>query len=144
MTHQAEAKVGDQIVAAAYGPLTIAETVRWAGVQENWESVHWDREYVRANSKLRTFIASGTFRQALLVRALTDWAGPLGSLYKLKLRHVAPTYEGDMQRYFARVMEKTAGSDGTLISCEVEGLNQDNVRILIGSCVLKIRNASSR
>jgi acyl dehydratase len=144
MTHQADAKVGDQIVAATFGPLTIAETVRWAGVQENWESVHWDREYVRANSKLRTFIASGTFRQALLVRALTDWVGALGSLQKLSIRHVASTFEGDMQRYFARVREKTADPDGTLISCEIEGLNQDDVRILIGSCVLKIRSAGSQ
>jgi acyl dehydratase len=141
MTDRPEAEVGDQIVAAEFGPLTIAETVRWAGVQENWDGVHWDRESVRANSKLRTFIASGTFRQALLVRALTDWLGPFGSVKKLSIRHVAPTYEGDIQRYFAHVIDKAIDSDGTQISCEVEGRNQNNERILLGSCVLKVRNA---
>lgn len=141
MTVQHDVRVGDQIVAAEYGPLTIAETVRWAGVQENWDGVHWDRESVREKSNFRTFIASGTFRQALLVRALTDWLGPAGTLKKLKIRHVASTFEGDMQRYSARVTDTSADAEGTLISCEVEGVNQHNERIIVGSCVLQIRSA---
>jgi acyl dehydratase len=144
MIPQEDVRVGDRIVAAEYGPLTILETVRWAGVQENWDGVHWDRESVRENSQLRTFIASGTFRQALLVRALTDWLGSSGSLKKLAIRHVAPTYEGDMQRYSARVVEKSDDPEGCLVSCEVEGVNQNDERILVGSCVLKVRSAGKR
>lgn len=134
-----DVRPGDEIVAAQFGPLTIQETVRWAGVQENWDGVHWDRESVRQKSKLRTFIASGTFRQALLTRALTDWMGPMGSLKKLKLRHVAPTYEGDLQRYFARVTDVVTELDRKLVSCDLEGLNQNGERIMVGSCVMALR-----
>lgn len=137
MTVHDDVRPGDRIVDRQFGPLTIAETVRWAGVQENWDGVHWDRESVRANSRLRTFIASGTFRQALLVRALTDWLGPHGRLKKLKIRHVAPTYEGDMQCYSARVVDITAGAGTRQLICDVEGVNQDGVRIVVGSCILE-------
>jgi acyl dehydratase len=132
-------KVGDQLVAAEYGPLTLIDTVRWAGVQENLEEVHFDREFARKNSRMHTFIASGAYRQALLARALTDRIGPRGRLLRLRVRHVAPTLEGDMLRYSARVTEtlQHAGG-GTAISCEVEGKNQKDEQILVGTCVVLI------
>jgi acyl dehydratase len=130
--------VGDVIVAAEFGPLTIIDTVRWAGVQENSERIHFDREFARENSRLRTFIASGGYRQALLARALTDRIGLRGKLLKLRVRHVAPTFEGDMLRCSARVTEKVRRDDGTAICCEVEGKNQKDEQVLIGSCVLLV------
>lgn len=132
----ADCKVGDELTAAEFGPLTIADTVRWAGVQENLERVHFDREFARENSRLRTFIASGGYRQALLARALTDRIGPRGKLLKLRVRHTGPTFEGDMLRYSARITETTPRSDGIAISCEIEGKNQQNEQILVGSCLV--------
>lgn len=132
-------KVGDQLIAAEYGPLTLIDTVRWAGVQENLEEVHFDREFARKNSRMNTFIASGAYRQALLARALTDRIGPRGRLLRLRVRHVAPTLEGDMLRYTARITETSKCADGrTAISCEVEGKNQKDEQILIGTCVVLV------
>ena len=131
--------ISDQLVAAEYGPVSIADTVRWAGVQENPERLHFDREFVRGNSGLRTFIASGGYRQALLARALTDRIGLRGMLLKLRVRHVAPTFEGDMLRFCARVTEKSTGANGTTIGCEVEGRNQQDEQILVGTCLLLVR-----
>jgi acyl dehydratase len=131
-----DCKVGDELIAAEFGPLTIADTVRWAGVQENVERLHFDREFARENSRLRTFIASGGYRQALLARALTDRIGPRGKLLKLRVRHTAPTFEGDMLRYSARITETATRSDGIAISCAVEGKNQQNEQILVGSCLV--------
>jgi acyl dehydratase len=132
----ADFNVGDELIAAEFGPLTIADTVQWAGVQENFERLHFDREFVRENSRLRTFIASGGYRQALLARALTDRIGPCGKLLKLRVRHTAPTFEGDMLRYSARITETSPRSDGIAISCEIEGKNQQNEQILVGSCLV--------
>ena len=132
----ADCKVGDELMAAEFGPLTIADTVRWAGVQENLERLHFDREFARENSQLRTFIASGGYRQALLARALTDRIGPRGKLLKLRVRHTAPTFEGDMLRYSARITETAPRSDGIAISCEIEGKNQQNEQILVGNCLV--------
>jgi acyl dehydratase len=136
-----EINVGDQLIATEFGPLTIVDTVRWAGVQENPEPLHFDREFVRDNSRLRTFIASGGYRQALLARALTDRIGLRGRLIKLRVRHVAPTFEGDMLRFRARVTEKSPRADGTAICCDVEGSNQQDEQVLVGSCVLLVGNS---
>ena len=68
--------VGDSIPPTQHGPLTIIDTVRWAGLQENSQQLHFDRDHVRQHNGLKTFIASGAYRQALLMRALTDWIGP--------------------------------------------------------------------
>jgi acyl dehydratase len=134
-------KVGDEFVAAEFGPLTIADTVRWAGVQENVERLHFDREFARGNSRLRTFIASGGYRQALLARAVTDRIGPRGKLLKLRVRHTAPTFEGDILRYSARVTDTATRSDGIAIACEVEGKNQQEEQVLVGSCLVLLPRA---
>ena len=59
--------VGDAIPPREHGPLTIVDTVRWAGLQENWQHLHYDRDHVREHNGLKTFIASGAYRQALLI-----------------------------------------------------------------------------
>jgi acyl dehydratase len=130
--------VGDEIVSAEFGPLTIVDTVRWAGVQENPERLHWDREFAREHSRLRTFIASGGYRQALLARALTDWLGANGRLARMKVRHVAPTFEGDILCYSVRVTEKSAQGPAVTLTCAVDGSNQQNDKVLTGSCILTI------
>lgn len=127
---------GDTIAAASYGPLSIIDTVRWAGVQENWEQLHWDREFAREHSKLPTFIASGAYRQALLARTLTDWIGPRGVLRKLRVRHTAPTLEGDTIIYSGTVAEKSPRIDEPWVFCRLEGHNQDGKPIVTGDCVL--------
>ena len=136
-------RIGDEIIAAEYGPLDITDTVRWAGVQENAERLHFDRDYAREHSGLRTFIASGGYRQALLARALTDWLGARGRLRRLSVRHMRPTFEGDMIRYSARVTEISTSAAGTSISCDIEGTNQNHEKILTGSCVLLVTDRTA-
>ena len=128
--------VGDCIPPREFGPLTIIDTVRWAGLQENWQHLHYDRDHVRQHNGLRTFVASGAYRQALLIRMLTDWIGPRGWLKKISVRHSYSTFEGDMMRFSAKVLEKSADSSANSVVCDLEGTNQDNRRILTGSCTL--------
>lgn len=137
----AEITVGDVIPEATFGPLSIGDTVRWAGSQEIWERLHFDREYARGHSGQRTFIASGAYRQAMLARMLTDWIGPRGVLRKLRLRHTAPTLEGDLMRFCGRVVEKSPEAADPWLECELEGKNQRDERIVIGSCVVVLGTA---
>ena len=127
---------GTELVTREYGPLTIIDTVRWAGLQENTQQLHYDRDWVREHAGLRTFIASGAYRQALLMRMLTDWAGPRGRLRKLSLRHTYSTFEGDTMRFVARAAEKSGDPADPWIRCEVEGTNQERRRILVGQCTV--------
>lgn len=141
MTQSIDISVGAAIPAATYGPLTIIDTVRWAGVQENTEQVHWDREFARQHSKLRTFIASGAYRQALLARTLTDWIGPRGRLRKMCVRHVAPLFEGDTIICGGRIISVVDEGTESLLTCEVEGHNQDKLLLLTGQCIIGLRSA---
>lgn len=119
-----------------HGPLTIVDTVRWAGLQENVQHLHFDRDHVRRHNGLRTFIASGAYRQALLIRMLTDWVGPRGWLRKISVRHTYSTFEGDMMRFSGRVTDKSADRSDPWIACELEGKNQEDRQILTGRCTL--------
>ncbi|HEX9455355.1 MAG TPA: MaoC/PaaZ C-terminal domain-containing protein [Candidatus Binatia bacterium] len=130
--------VGDVIPPRDYGPLTIVDTVRWAGLQENWQHLHYDRDQVRQHNGLRSFIASGAYRQALLIRMLTDWIGPRGWLRKISVRHTHSTFEGDTMRFSARIAEKSHDPSDPWVACEVEGINQENQQILTGRCTLKL------
>lgn len=133
-----EVGAGDSLPSREYGPLTIVDTVRWAGLQENWQHLHFDRDHVRQHNGLRTFIASGAYRQALLMRLLTDWIGPRGLLRKLSVRHTHSTFEGDTMHFSGRVIEKSADPSDPWIACEVEGKNQEGRQILTGRCTVII------
>jgi acyl dehydratase len=136
---------GTALPSRQYGPLTVADTVRWAGLQENWSQLHFDRDYVREHNGMRTFIASGAYREALLFRMLTDWVGPKGQLKKISLRHTYSTFEGDSISLGGRICEMSLNLADPWIRCEIEGNNQDSRQILTGSCVLIVpaRNRSS-
>jgi len=128
--------VGDAIPSRDYGPITIVDTVRWAGLQENVQQLHFDRDHVRQHNGLRTFIASGAYRQGLLIRMLTDWLGPRGWLRKIKVRHTHSTFEGDMMRFSGQVAAKSADFSDPWIVCDLEGKNQEVRQILTGRCTL--------
>ena len=131
-----DVQAGADLVSRDYGPLTIVETVRWAGLQENTQQLHYDRDWVREHAGLRTFIASGAYRQALLMRMLTDWLGPRGMLRRLSVRHTYSTFEGDSMRFAARAVEKSPDRADPWIRCELEGANQEGREILVGQCTL--------
>jgi acyl dehydratase len=116
-----------------FGPLTIVDTVRWAGFQENSERIHWDRDFARACGN-RSFIASGEYRQALLVRHVLEWIGPGSTLLRMSVRHTSPTHEGDTMTFSGTVIEESITEDGRSIDCHLQGTNQDDRPILQAEC----------
>ena len=121
---------------ASTARLTIVDTVRWAGLQENSQHLHYDRDHVREHNGLKTFIASGAYRQALLMRMLTDWIGPHGRLSKISVRHTYSTFEGDLMRFGAKIVEKSTDPSESFVICDLAGVNQENRQILTGRCTL--------
>jgi acyl dehydratase len=130
--------VGDVVVEAQYGPLSIDDTVKWAASQEIWERLHFDREFAREHSGQRTFIASGAYRQAMLARMVTDWLGARGILRTMGVRHTAPTLEGDVMRFAATCVEKSRDPADPWIACDVIGTNQDGVTIMTGHITVRL------
>jgi acyl dehydratase len=130
--------VGERLPEREHGPLTIVDTVRWAGLQENSQHLHFDRDHVRQHNGLPTFIASGAYRQALLMRLVTDWIGPRGVLRQLRLRHSYPTFEGDRMRFSGLVVERAPTAADPWLVCELTGHNQDGQPILSGRCTVTL------
>ena len=99
---------------------------------------------MRQHNGLKTFIASGAYRQALLMRMLTDWIGPQGRLRKIAVRQTYSTFEGDTMRFGARIEEKSADPTDPWIDCELFGMNQDDKQILTGRCRLMLPRREKR
>lgn len=135
----ARLEAGAMMIERQYGALTIEDAVRWAGFQENYAGLHFDREYVRGEPGLPTFIASGAYRESLMVRMLTDWIGARGRLARLKTRQMAPTFEGDSLHFTARIKDKSADPADLWVDCEVEGRNQKGQQILHADCRLQFQ-----
>jgi acyl dehydratase len=133
-------EVGDRVPTREFGPLTIVDTVQWAGFQENWYRLHWDRHFVQERSGLRTFIASGGYREALLIRTVTDWIGARGILRKLTVRQAFPTFEGDLIVYSGTLTEKSQNLNDPWIACDLEGKNQDHRVLLTARCRVILPN----
>lgn len=131
-----DVEIGTPVPVREYGPHTLVTAVFWAGVQENDGLLHLDREYARAFRGAKSIVASGQLRQSFLTRTLLDWAGPRGFLQAMTCRHTASTYEGDMQRYSATVVEKSPDPEAPWIVCTLDGRNQDGEEILRGRCTL--------
>jgi acyl dehydratase len=128
--------VGTEVPLREYGPHSLVTAVFWASVQENAGPLHFDREYVREFRGAKSVVASGQLRQSFLVRTLLDWGGPRAFLRELTCRNTAQTYEGDLLRFSAKVIEKSSNPRESWIVCELDGRNQDDVQILRGTCTM--------
>lgn len=131
-------ELGTSLPRREFGPHTLVNGIRWAGIQEHPSPTHTDRDYVRKHRGLRTFIASGAHREAYLIRMLTDWVGPRGDLRKLSVRHTASTFEGDMMCYTGTVVEKSPSADDPWVVCEIDARNQNGEEIIRGQCTLMV------
>ena len=137
-------QVGDALPESTHGPLTLGDTVRWAAFQENWAALHIDREHARTQLALPSFIASGGYRQALLLRGVCGWIGPDGQLLWLRLRQTYPTFEGDLMRFCGSVTEKSADPADPWVECQLEAENQDGRQILTGTCRVRLARMQAR
>lgn len=139
-----DVEVGCPLPPCEYGPHDLLTAVFWAGVQENRGLLHLDRDHARAERGAKSIVASGALRQSLLVRALTDWGGPRAFLRRMTIRHVASTYEGDMQCYFMKIIEKSADPQEPWIVVEVDGRNQDGDQIVRSTCTVVLPSRAWR
>jgi acyl dehydratase len=130
--------VGTKVPAREYGPHDLVTAVFWAGVQENPGLLHLDRDHARQHRRAPSIVASGALRQSLLTRTLMDWAGPRAFLHAMELRHTASTYEGDLQRYSATVVEKSHDPDRPWLTLELDGRNQNGEQIVAGRCTVLV------
>ena len=99
---------GDTGPDVTYGPLELADLVRYAGASNDFNPLHYDPAFARSAGQ-PTIIAHGMLSAGFLASFLTGWFGP-DSVHRLKVRFGDPVRPGDTlkpQAKVTRVYEET-------------------------------------
>ena len=79
---------GDTGPDVTYGPLELADLVRYAGASNDFNPLHYDPAFARSAGQ-PTIIAHGMLSAGFLASFLTGWFGP-DSVHRLKVRFGDP------------------------------------------------------
>jgi len=124
---------GAEIPEVEIGPLTLADFVRWAGYQENWIRLHYDRTQAVEHAGYRDVVQSGHHRTALVARMVTGWIGERGWLRRLSIRHTGMVHPGDTVRCAGRIRDVRESPSGRLdVEIDVWAVRQDGERVSVG------------
>lgn len=96
--------------------ITTIQLAMYAGASDDYNRIHYDQDYARS-AGLGGVIAHGMLTMALMTRALTDWAGPEGTVRKLSARFVAPVRPGDVVSVEAVVKARDDTEQRHIIEC---------------------------
>ena len=80
---------------AAYGETSIAHWNHFAGANNEFIPIHMDDAAARALG-FRGAFAMGNLQWSWVHRALRDWFGDQDRISQVRLRFIAPAYEGDV------------------------------------------------
>jgi acyl dehydratase len=78
----------------AFGPLTRADIVRYAGASGDFNPIHIDDDYARSAGAPGVF-AMGMLPAGYLAHALSDWVGGPQWLRRFKVRFTTRVWPGD-------------------------------------------------
>jgi len=95
--------IGQELAPLTIGPVTTAHIMRWSAAMENWHRIHYDLDYAREHDKLPGVLVSGSWRQHVLIRYLTDWAGEAGWVWKAGFQFRGMNLAGDALTAWGRI-----------------------------------------
>jgi acyl dehydratase len=98
-----DVSVGLEIPAVAKGPLSTAHVVRWSAAMENWAPIHYDWRYATEHDGLPDVLVNGSWKQHVMMQALTDFVGDTGWLWRMKFQYRGMTVPGDTVTAWGRV-----------------------------------------
>lgn len=116
--------VGAEIPPLLKGPISPAHVMRWSAASENWHRIHYDARYAIEHDGLPDVGVNGSFKQHVLIQALTDWAGEDGWLWKIGFQFRGMNVPGETLRAWGRVKEKKQVGEFGVVTLEI-GLTND-------------------
>ena len=96
--------------------------VATAIASRDYQNVHHNRDEAQALGSKDIFMNILT-TNGLVGRAVTDWAGPIGTLKKVDIRLGVPNYAGDKMIISGEVVAKETKEDENLVTVAVRGVN---------------------
>jgi len=103
---------------ATCGPVTTTQLVRYAGASGDFNRIHYDHHYA-VDAKLGRVIAHGMLTMAFMCRALTDRAGPRGSVSRVAARFLSPVRPGDIVKTVVTVGSRREDNAQFGIDCDL-------------------------
>ena len=115
------------------GPLTRTDIVRFAGAGGDFNPLHHDEEYARAEG-FETVFAMGQFQAGLLSRLAAEWFG-IENVRRYRVRLKAKVWPGDVLVLRGREIAR----DGDIVQCELEAVREDGGDVAVQAWVEAIR-----
>ncbi len=117
------------------GPISLAHIVRWSAAIENWHRIHYDARFATVHEGLPDVAINGSWKQHLLIRLLTSWAGA-GWLWKLSLQFRAIDLVGDTLTAWGTVLEKRMQGSYGAAGLRIGMTNQRDVTSVTGKAIV--------
>jgi hydroxyacyl-ACP dehydratase HTD2-like protein with hotdog domain len=86
----------------------------FSAATNNPHRVHYDRPWATSVEGYPDLLVHGPLQAALLVKAVTDWAGPAGRLLAVNFQNRASAYPGEVLSFGGTVTAVTEDDDVTV------------------------------
>ena len=125
-------KVGDTHTARLVDDLKRTQIVQYAGASGDFNPLHTDEVFTTKIAGYPSVFAHGMLTMGLTGTLLTDALGN-GTLRTFGVRFRSQVWPGDTLTATATVTEVTRSEDGTLVSLDVETVNQKGEVVVSGT-----------
>ncbi|HUU36321.1 MAG TPA: hypothetical protein VMW48_19790 [Vicinamibacterales bacterium] len=116
--------IGESLPPVVIGPLTPSHVMRWAAAVENWHRIHFDWRYATGHDGLPDVVVNGSWKQHVLIRLVTDWAGEAGWLWTIDFQFRGMNVPGETLTAWGRVTGIEERGDYGVVTVAI-GLRND-------------------
>lgn len=117
-TYFEDVNTGDEIPTISIGPLTHTQFIFIASAHHDWYPAHHDVEYAR-DQGLPDIFMNATWQQALLTRALCEWAGINAIPRRVQYRMGRPIVRHDLIKVRGLVTGKRVENGEHLVDLDI-------------------------
>jgi acyl dehydratase len=119
-----QVEVGDPLP-PLFMPVTVTRCVMLASATRDFAPHHHNRDYAQNEVQARDMFLNTPFNLGLLSRFVTDWAGPRGTVRRLRLAMSQNICAGDDMTINGRVSRKFVDGDNHGVDIEIVVSTQD-------------------
>ena len=116
--------VGDALPPLVLGPLTPSHVMRWSAAMENWHRIHFDWHYATAHDGLPDVVVNGSWKQHVLIRLVTDWAGEHAWLWTIAFQFRGMNVPGETLTAWGRVTATEVRGDYGVVTLAIGLTNE--------------------